>query len=496
MEDWSERPLACWHKGDPEGSATARARATNTGCATPRRQCRSMPWSRSSGSSGSVCPSGEASSNNCDDGGESLEELRQEETSPVVDSEDGTTSLLCLPLQSLSIYKQRASLPSSPSKERSDLIAKIRNGVDMKLDLEAVEKASRDSNESEEGGECDVRDGMADCLNECSCVLPFLFLGSKSVAQSLFTLHGCRITHILNCVGLVCPEYFPNDFFYKTLWLQDSPNEDIVCVLYDVFDFIEGVREQAEGRVFVHCCQGVSRSAALVIAYLMWRDRRCFEDAFEEVKKRHSIASPNMGFVFQLMQWQIRVLDPPDKEVFRMYRISPHSTYDPLHLVPKSISTPRLQALDSRGTFLIQFPNRLYVWRGKSSDQEMAATADRIAFQFVRYERAKFRILSVSEGNEPEQLQEALRLYSSQGVDNCKEDPEEREDDSTRDELGQKLVAAYDPDYEIFRKAKLGGDASPVIGSGVVIHLPARDEKWSRLRSSLANGPTRAGGKR
>ncbi|PQQ12359.1 protein-tyrosine-phosphatase MKP1 isoform X2 [Prunus yedoensis var. nudiflora] len=60
------------------------------------------------------------------------------------------------------------------------------------------------------------------------------------------------------------------------------------------------VREQG-GRVFVHCCQGVSRSTSLVIAYLMWREGQSFDDAFQYVEAARGIADPNMGFACQLL---------------------------------------------------------------------------------------------------------------------------------------------------------------------------------------------------
>ena len=72
-------------------------------------------------------------------------------------------------------------------------------------------------------------------------------------------------------MGFVCPKYFKADFVYRTLWLQDSPKEDITSICYDVFDYFKDVREHG-GRVFVHCWQRVSRSTSLVITYLMWRE--------------------------------------------------------------------------------------------------------------------------------------------------------------------------------------------------------------------------------
>lgn len=52
-------------------------------------------------------------------------------------------------------------------------------------------------------------------------------------------------------------------------------------------------------RVFVHCAVGVSRSASLVLAYLMIRHRYTLLEAINKVKERRWIF-PNRGFLEQL----------------------------------------------------------------------------------------------------------------------------------------------------------------------------------------------------
>ncbi|CAI5467328.1 unnamed protein product [Closterium sp. Yama58-4] len=155
-------------------------------------------------------------------------------------------------------------------RKGSPSLSRARLGLgEIRLDLGALRaRTERDFNA--EAMEVRARkEKFAFFEKDCSRVLEHVFVGSDYVARSREILREAGVTHVLNCVGFVCPEYFPGDIVYKTLWLQDNTAEDITCVLYDVFDYIEGVREGG-GRVFVHCCQGVSRSTSLVIAYLMW----------------------------------------------------------------------------------------------------------------------------------------------------------------------------------------------------------------------------------
>ncbi|XP_050898101.1 protein-tyrosine-phosphatase MKP1 [Lathyrus oleraceus] len=350
------------------------------------------------------------------------------------------------------------------------------------------------------------RDKLAFYDKECSRIAEHVYLGSDTVAKNHELLRKNGITHVLNCVGFVCPEYFKSDFVYKTLWLQDSPTEDIISILYDVFDYFEDVRLQG-GRVLVHCCQGVSRSTSLVIAYLMWREGQSFEDAFHYVKNARGVTNPNMGFASQLLQCQKRVVNvnansnampSSPNSVLRMYRMAPHSPYDPLHLVPKMVNKPCAKALDSRGAFIVQVPSAIYIWIGKNCSSVMACNARMAALQVVRYEKANAQIRGICEDEEPMEFWAAFSNYQlllgSSGNDGeavMKDSDERMEiDDDVDMGIYPRKVDEYDLDFGIFNKALAGGVVPPfsVSNTGSETLLPARENSWGRLRRKLAQG--------
>ncbi|KAF9605834.1 hypothetical protein IFM89_018659 [Coptis chinensis] len=327
-------------------------------------------------------------------------------------------------------------------------------GEGLKLDLSSFQK------NPDPAGSFVNRDRIAFFDKECSKVADHIYLGGDAVARNRDILRQNGITHVLNCVGFVCPEYFKSDLVYKTLWLQDSPSEDITSILYDVFDYFEDDREQG-GRVFVHCCQGVSRSTSLVIAYLMWREGQSFDDAFQYVKAARGIANPNMGFACQLLQCQKRVHAIPlsPSSLLRMYRMAPHSSYDALHLVPKMLNEPSPSALDSRGAFIVHVPSAIYVWIGKSCEPIMERDAKGAAFQVVRYERVQGPILTVEEGDEPSEFWDAFSSLtlivdkSCNGVQAVKD----KGDSLVNSGSGSRKVDSYDVDFQLFQKAIAGG---------------------------------------
>lgn len=383
------------------------------------------------------------------------------------------------PLTPRSLSKSRSLLPPLSIARRSYDEWPNAGGDDVGEWNHPPTPSSRSNNSNTSVATCNNQIAFFD--KECSKVADHIYLGGNSVARNKDILLKNGITHVLNCVGFVCPEYFRSDFVYKTLWLQDSPSEDIISILYDVFDYFEDVRSSG-GRVFVHCCQGVSRSTSLVIAYLMWRKSQSFDDAFKFVKNARGIANPNMGFACQLLQCQKRVLAIPmsPSAVLRMYRMAPHSSYDPLHLVPKMVNEPKVEDLDSRGAFILHVVKFIYVWVGKDCDIVMEKDAMAAASQVVRYEKVSGPIVVVEEGHEPFEFWDAFSSIDDK-------DETKLED---RNNIDRRRVHSYDVDFELFYKAITGGivPAFPSSGPGHETLLPARENSWSVLRRKCSLG--------
>eukprot|EP00249_Psilotum_nudum_P012560 c23854_g1_i1 orf=349-1215(-) len=85
--------------------------------------------------------------------------------------------------------------------------------------------------------------------------------------------------------------------------LNDNPDEDILLVLQPCVDFINEARRRS-GAILVHCVAGVSRSATVVTAYLMQKERLPLTAALQSLRQKQKKASPNSGFLRQLQLFQ------------------------------------------------------------------------------------------------------------------------------------------------------------------------------------------------
>ncbi|XP_046392359.1 dual specificity protein phosphatase 14-like [Ischnura elegans] len=90
------------------------------------------------------------------------------------------------------------------------------------------------------------------------------------------------------------------------LALRDSPGDCIESLFDAVADKVDAVRAKG-GRTLVHCVAGVSRSAALCLAYLMKYEGMTLRKAFVHLRSRRPAVRPNTGFFRQLIAYERRL---------------------------------------------------------------------------------------------------------------------------------------------------------------------------------------------
>lgn len=121
-----------------------------------------------------------------------------------------------------------------------------------------------------------------------------IYMGNIAAATSKELFQANGISHVLVC-GYFLNSFFPQDFRYKIIEIQDNENEDLLSYLVECFEFID-----SGCKVFIHCRSGISRSSAIIIAYLMYKNRLSFLEAKALLVSKRSKANPNNGFTLQL----------------------------------------------------------------------------------------------------------------------------------------------------------------------------------------------------
>lgn len=141
-------------------------------------------------------------------------------------------------------------------------------------------------------------------------VIPgFLFLGSGRDADDTGFLQRTAISHVLN----VTSEWRENRAFeaLKIAFRRIDVKDFVTSSLVEHFDpalaFIDEARA-ANGRILVHCVVGKSRSAAIVLAYMMTRHSLSLRAAFERVWAVRDFVRPNDSFFLNLVSLEAKLL--------------------------------------------------------------------------------------------------------------------------------------------------------------------------------------------
>ncbi|XP_067131989.1 dual specificity protein phosphatase 3-like [Centruroides vittatus] len=135
-----------------------------------------------------------------------------------------------------------------------------------------------------------------------------ILLGNGETAFNRPLLRRLNVTHVVNAACGTDPELNLIDTsaeFYKDVNIDFYGIYALDMSSFPLHQFFNPVAEyihdalQSGGRVFVHCRQGISRSATLVLAYLMIKKNMTAQEATRLVRSRREI-TPNEGFLYQI----------------------------------------------------------------------------------------------------------------------------------------------------------------------------------------------------
>ncbi|XP_022333110.2 dual specificity protein phosphatase 3-like [Crassostrea virginica] len=137
-------------------------------------------------------------------------------------------------------------------------------------------------------------------------VYPGIYIGEESIGKSRIGLRDMGITHVVNtAMGKGQFHVNTNHVMFKRVGIQFYGFEAMDMLNFQLTPFFEksaNFIEQAlneEGKVMVHCKVGASRSATIVLAFLMIKRYMTVQEAVRMVRAKREIA-PNEGFLQQL----------------------------------------------------------------------------------------------------------------------------------------------------------------------------------------------------
>ncbi|CAF1004711.1 unnamed protein product, partial [Brachionus calyciflorus] len=145
-------------------------------------------------------------------------------------------------------------------------------------------------------------------------IQPYLYLGGGSINRNPQLANFYGITHILNMASEIAPnmDLFGNrNIKYKHIPADDTLNYNIRYHFEEAFELIDDAR-RTNGKILVHCAMGISRSATIVIAYIMNRYDMTLRSALDFVRSKRPIVQPNSLFLKLLLDYE--------KELIAIYK--------------------------------------------------------------------------------------------------------------------------------------------------------------------------------
>ncbi|CAD8161251.1 unnamed protein product [Paramecium octaurelia] len=142
---------------------------------------------------------------------------------------------------------------------------------------------------------------LMDCIVQGQNQRGGLYLGNIESAGNGNLLGHYKIGAILTTMS--SQEYiYDGNISSMFIRVDDADFVNLSQYFQQAIDFID--QNRLFTNVLVHCYAGISRSATIVIAYLMKSYKMTLDEAYKYVQQHRPIINPNPGFMKQLQQYE------------------------------------------------------------------------------------------------------------------------------------------------------------------------------------------------
>ena len=138
--------------------------------------------------------------------------------------------------------------------------------------------------------------------SEPTHIIDNIYLGSAINASHYNTLKDRDIGLLINMTYEIS-NYFPKDFEYINFPLYDNNSQSIKNYLIESYDkIIEFQMNNRSKNILIHCFMGASRSASVVIYYLIKKYNYSLNDAVMFCKNKRELVNPTILFYNELSE--------------------------------------------------------------------------------------------------------------------------------------------------------------------------------------------------
>ena len=130
-------------------------------------------------------------------------------------------------------------------------------------------------------------------------IIDNIYLGGRDAARDIEYLKQYNITTVINCAEEI--ESIYEDIKFLEIKLYDDEDRQKLFPKFDVaYKFI---KKNPDNNILIHCAMGVSRSASLVVFYIMKEKGWDYDYTISYIRERRPSVEPNPYFVAKIKEY-------------------------------------------------------------------------------------------------------------------------------------------------------------------------------------------------